>query len=1035
MSTKHLLRSFAGGEITPELAGRLDLVKYQTGLALCRNFVTLPHGPAARRPGTEFIAQVKDSTRKVRLIPFTFSADQTAVLEIGHEYIRVHINGGALLEVNQTITLIAANVVTVTAHGYVAGDWIYIGGAFYIVSSATTDTFTVTDLAGNTGAPAGTIAARVVTIETPYQEEDLFDIHYAQSADVVTLTHPGYATRELSRLSAVSWALSEVSFTPPAAVPTSVTATPTVAVSENLTQAKYVVTAVGDDGVTETLPSATATATNNLTLAGNFNTISWTPVNGYSRYNVYKLRGGVYGYIGQVTPTAGASAAIATATPYQDIGFSKYGRVRVTTTTAHGLTSGNSVFVDGTGYFDGVFTVIRESDTVFTYAKVTVFSFEVTTGNTYIPTLSLVDDNVQADTTQSPPENIVSLNKGIGDYPSTTVYHEQRRWFAGTVAQPQALWATRTGTDDNLTSSIPSREADGMQLRVASSQYNQIRHLVALSDLIALTAGGEFRIFADGAPAITPTSVSVKPQGYSGASNVQPVVTAGTVMYVQAQGSRIRELSYSWEASSYRTTDASIMAPHRFNYHTITDLAFSRTPDPILWAVRDDGLLLGMTYVPDQQVYGWHAHDTDGQFESVTVVPEGNEDVLYAIVKREIGTRSVRYLERLGTRYFSKLAYANFVDCGASFTTEQDLTDVTFTDVFGTDATFTEIPANDIVRLDQENPDNVTVFHIAEVGANVWVFDVNVDFKIRLAIFNKFGQLLQTIVMTEATPDLIYGNSVSETDTDFYVSASNRRPFRIAKDDPTNRGMKTAMPLQTADQPWFPTPGGHNVWVYCTDLKFRQWRVSSNELIDTWEVPTPKPSYVDDIETRYHALVLPSGTIVYTVNNAGADTRVYFLGGSGAADYIEIPTRSGDNSGGGEQLFCMKYVPEEDAIWMLTSGSIVKIDTNTNTISANYARANAGPVGSLGYDSARQYLFWADDVTGTGDARLTVFDTAAGEIAFTETLPTDRTTDRVSVTQFDPMVFIDGVLWTSAIVGDVYAEEEPAYGAVMAMYV
>ena len=1030
MSTKHLLRSFAGGEITPELAGRLDLVKYQTGLALCRNFVTLPHGPAARRPGTEFIAQVKDSTRKVRLIPFTFSADQTAVLEIGHEYIRVHINGGALLEVNQTITLIAANVVTVTAHGYVAGDWIYIGGAFYIVTAATTDTFTVTDLAGNTGAPAGAIAARVVTIATPYQEEDLFDIHYAQSADVVTLTHPSYSTRELSRLSAVSWALTEVSFEPPAAVPTAVTATPTVAVATNLTQAKYVVTAVADDGVTETLPSAPAAATNNLTLAGNFNTISWTAVNGYSRYNVYKLRGGVYGYIGQVTPTGGASAAIATATPYQDIGFFKYGRVRVTTTTSHGLASGDSVFIDGTGYFDGVFTVIRESSTVFTYAKVTAFSFEVTTGNTYVPTLSLVDDNVQADTTQSPPENIVSLNKGIGDYPSTTVYHEQRRWFAGTQAQPQALWATRTGTDDNLTSSIPSRDADAMQLRVASSQYNQIRHLVALSDLIALTAGGEFRIFADGAPAITPTSVSVKPQGYSGANNVQPVVTAGTVMYVQAQGSRIRELSYSWEASSYRTTDASIMAPHRFNYHTITDLAFSRTPDPILWAVRDDGLLLGMTYVPDQQVYGWHAHDTDGQFESVTVVPEGNEDVLYAIVKREIGTRSVRYLERLGTRYFSKLAYANFVDCGASFTTEQDLTDVTFTEVGSTDALYldkTVMPA----------------FHITEVSGNVWAFNLYYAYEdgvisfsnVRLTILSKTGTVLETIdtgVLPFFGPSYLMPN-VAESETDFYISAKAvpggpQKVLRIAKDDPSNREVKTtSLPASAGGSPWFPTPGGNSVWLWCSDYKFRLWSFTTSAVIDTWNVPTPKPSS-SEFQGPRTATVLPSGTVVYYVMPSGSDTRLYFLGGDNAADYIEIPTRSGDS---GERVMCMNQIPEQNALWVLTTASLVKVDLGTNTIVKNYpANGYTGWFQNLVYDPVRQYLFYLEDVNADGAAMLISFDTVAERVAARDPFPTDRTaTD--SVFGGNLQAQIDNTLWGSAS----FLREDGEYSALLAMYV
>ena len=527
MSTKHLLRSFAGGEITPELAGRLDLVKYQTGLSLARNFITLPHGPATRRPGFEFIRAAGNSDYPVRLIPFTFSADQTAVLEFGHQYIRFHIGGATLLD-------------------------------------------------PATGLP--------YQIESPYHGADLFDLHYAQSSDVITITHPRYATRELRRLDATSWVLPQVSFAPPTSAPTNVTVTATVANNQNLTTQKYVVTTVADDGVTESLPSAPVAASNNLTLAGNYNTITWSPVGGHTRYNVYKLRGGIYGYIGQAR-----------------------------------------------GEF------------------------------------SIIDDNVAPDTTQSPPEDIIALNSGIGDYPATTTYHEQRRWFAGTDGKPQVVWATRTGTESNLTNSIPSRDDDGMELRIASGQYNRIRHLVALSDLIAFTAGGEFRIYSDGAPAITPTSVTIKPQGYAGASNVQPVVTTGSILYVQAQGSRIRELSYSWEANAYRTVDVSIMAPHRFNGFTITDLAYGRAPDSICWAVRNDGVLLGLTYVPDQQVYGWHVHDTDGAFESVCVVPEGGEDVLYVVVHRTIGASQLRYIERLRSRIFTDQADAFFVDSGLTY--------------------------------------------------------------------------------------------------------------------------------------------------------------------------------------------------------------------------------------------------------------------------------------------------------------------------------------------------------------------------------
>lgn len=607
--SKHLLRSFAGGEITSELHGRLDLTKYQTGLSLCRNFITLPHGPATRRPGLEFVRAAGDSTHEVRLIPFTFSADQTAVIELGHEYIRFHIEGATLLS----------------------------GGVPYQIAS-------------------------------PYQGEDLFDLHYTQSADVITLVHPGYAARELSRLSATDWTLTTVSFASTLTSPGAPGVSATIPVAGVASPQTYCVTAVAADGNTESLPSGSTTVSVDLTKQGNFNTITWDGVDGATRYNVYKKRGGIFGYIGQATPVAGTTVAISGM--IRGTLFDESKLVTVNTAAAHGKSTGDRVLISdtGVGSFDGYWQItVIDADT-FTYLSAKKTSLTVSsTGVVSTPSLSLVDDNVLADTSQSPPEDIILLNSEPYDYPGTTTYHEQRRWFAGTDDKPQVLWATRIGTDANLTSSVPSRDADGMELRIASSQYNHIRHLVALSDLIAFTAGGEYRVYAEGGPAITPTSVTIKPQGYAGASNVQPVVTPGSILYVQAQGSRVREMSYSWEANSYKTVDASIMAPHRFNGRTLRQLAYSRAPDSLAWAVRDDGVMLGMTYVPDQQVYGWHAHDTDGAFESVCVVPEDNEDVLYVVARRTVGGATVRYVERLRSRLFTDPADAFFVDSGLTY--------------------------------------------------------------------------------------------------------------------------------------------------------------------------------------------------------------------------------------------------------------------------------------------------------------------------------------------------------------------------------
>jgi hypothetical protein len=656
MSAKFLLRSFAGGEITPELAGRLDLVKYQTGLSLARNFITLPHGPATRRPGFEFIRAAGDSTKAVRLIPFTFSADQTAVLEFGHEYLRFHIGGGTLLSPTPSGWL--------TGTAYAVGALVLQSGTKYYCTIAHTSGTFATDLGA--GKWYALPATGEYEIPTPFDAADLFDIHHTQSADVVTLTHPSYPTQELKRLGATTWTLSALSFAPPTNAPTTVTVNATVAQNSNLTSQKYVVTTVGTDGVTESLPSAPQSVSNNLGLAGNYNTITWSAVGANTRYNVYKLRGGTYGYIGQARPNTGAVTRSITSITRPGGGDKT---VTVTTSVAHGFSNNNLVLIESTGEstFDGPWVITVTGANTFTYVSVTDANDTAATGTASIPQLSVIDDNVLADTTQSPPEDIISLNAGTNDYPGATTYHEQRRWFAGTNNKPQVLWATRTGTEANLTSSIPARDADGLEVRIASGQYNKIRHLVALSDLIAFTAGGEFRIYADNAPAITPISITIKPQGYAGANNVQPVVTTGSILYVQAQGSRVRELSYSWEANAYRTVDAAIMAPHRFNGYTIRDMAYSRAPDSICWAVRNDGVLLGMTYVPDQQVYGWHAHDTDGTFESVCVVPENNEDVLYVVVRRTIGASQLRYVERLHTRIFTAQADAFFVDSGLTY--------------------------------------------------------------------------------------------------------------------------------------------------------------------------------------------------------------------------------------------------------------------------------------------------------------------------------------------------------------------------------
>lgn len=570
-SVRTLQRSFAGGEIAPELYGRLDLTKYQTGLAECKNFIVLPHGPVANRPGLEYIREVKTSAKAARLIPFAYSTTQTYALEFGDQHIRFFTQGGQLL--TGTVTAWA------TATAYTVGDIRSNAGTNYYCKTTHTSGATFAGDAASWYALTGDI----VEIPAPYLEADLFNLHFVQSADVLTIVHPGYAPRELRRLGATKWGLSTISFTPTIAAPTGVSASASPASGSIVS--KYVVTAVAADGLEESVASSSASATNDLSVSGNRNTITWTAVSGAVRYNIYKQRnGGIYGYAGQ---TASATD-----------GFS--------------------------------------------------------------------DNNIVADGSLTPPESQNPF-PGAGDYPGAVSYFEQRRCFAGTSNKPQNLWLTRSGTESNMNYSIPTQDDDAIVVKVAAREANTIRHLVPLTDLVMLTSGGEWKCGSGSADALAPSTIQIKPQAYQGASNVQPIVTGNSILYSQDRGARIREVTYSWEAQSYKTNDLSIMAPHLFDGYTLVDMAFMRSPFPVLWAVRSDGVLLGMTYVPDQQVIAWHQHDIDGEIESVCVLAEGTEDVLYVVAKRTINGSSKRYVERLHSRQFTDQEDAFFVDCAATY--------------------------------------------------------------------------------------------------------------------------------------------------------------------------------------------------------------------------------------------------------------------------------------------------------------------------------------------------------------------------------
>ena len=210
--------NFTAGELSPRMDGRTDLEKYFFGCKTLENMVVHPHGSASRRPGTRFIAEAKDSSTEKRLIPFEFSTTQTYMLEFGNLYVRFYKDNGIITETGKTISAITkANpgVVTANSHGYSNGDYVILAGIVgmtelngrqFKVASVATNTFALQDTDGNnfntsaltTYGSAGT-AFRIYQITTTYATADLFELKYAQSADVMYITHPTYPIKKLTR--------------------------------------------------------------------------------------------------------------------------------------------------------------------------------------------------------------------------------------------------------------------------------------------------------------------------------------------------------------------------------------------------------------------------------------------------------------------------------------------------------------------------------------------------------------------------------------------------------------------------------------------------------------------------------------------------------------------------------------------------------------------------------------------------------------------------------------------------------------------
>jgi len=279
---------------------------------------------------------------------------------------------------------------------------------------------------------------------------------------------------------------------------------------------------------------------------------------------------------------------------------------------------------------------------------------------------TFIDDNIDPDVGDGPQEARTPF--ADGEYPGAVGLYQQRLILARTDSKPNTVWTSQTGALDNLSVSRPLKDTDAITATIAARQVNEIRHIVPMGKLFLFTSGAEWLMnHGDNVDVLTPASVQFSIQSQRGCSNLPPLVIGSTVLYLQRSGQAVRDLSYSLEVDGYSGDNRAILAGHLFRGHTLIDWAYQEAPWSVVWAVRDDGVVLSFTYVPEHDVWAWATHDF-GTVLSVASVKGDLEDDVYFLTQRMTAMDYATYIEKLGPRMpDGEVAEAYFLDHGVTY--------------------------------------------------------------------------------------------------------------------------------------------------------------------------------------------------------------------------------------------------------------------------------------------------------------------------------------------------------------------------------
>lgn len=562
--------SFGTGEISAEVANRVDLDKYQFALTKAKNCLIRPYGPVYKRPGTVFCSATKYGNRKSILLDFA-NGDTHFAIELGHKYLRVHKEG------------------------------IYLG----------------------------------VELATSYNEEDLEDIEFTQSADMMFIASGKYPLKTLTRITDSNWVFGDYEITKPyfdetlgggsencTITPAAVSGTTTLTASEAIFTSNMAGQYVQ---LTQEVPSQTLSHKEEA--AATFRSSSiWVGENWkVTTHGTWKGKVGLE-----------YSDDNSTWKEYRSYSANK----------DYNATESGS-FIEG--MYVRIFIETTEGDvsvdfTALPYKKTGSAKISNISNAGKTATVQVVE---KFGTTEPTRKWSFSAWGGEFGYPRTVAFFQDRLCLGGSKAQPYVIWMSRTGDYNNFSvEKVNGTVTDdsAVMLSLISRKQFEIRHLVPSTDLIVYTEGNEWII--SGNEVITPSHCTPKMQDSRGSGKVAPIMIGSKTVFVQNRGSVVRDMGYSYEIDKYGGVDLTLLAKHIIRDKKIIDAAYMQEPDSAIYFVRDDGTIAVLAYVVDQKIYAWSTIETDGQFEAIVSIPEGDIDVLYVVVKRNVNGQITRTIER-----------------------------------------------------------------------------------------------------------------------------------------------------------------------------------------------------------------------------------------------------------------------------------------------------------------------------------------------------------------------------------------------------